>query len=96
MFAQNLSRQYPTACYSVHAPVDPSVMPRVMEIFAKRGLVPTRWHSSICGDRGGELQIDIQMTDLEPGLAERLAASMRQLFCVRSVLTSVKGSALSA
>ena len=28
------------AFFSVHAQVDPGVMPRVLELFAKRGLVP--------------------------------------------------------
>ena len=30
------------ACYSFHAAADPSVMSRVLEVFAKRGLVPNR------------------------------------------------------
>ena len=30
-----------TACFSVHARAEPGVMPRVLELFAKRGLVPS-------------------------------------------------------
>jgi hypothetical protein len=75
-------------CFSVHAPTDPSVMPRVLEVFAKRGLVPSRWHSSVGGAGGEELHIDIQIAGLEPGVGDRLAASLRQLACVETVLTS--------
>ena len=38
-----------TACFSVQAVADPSVMPRVLELFAKRGLIPARWHSDLGG-----------------------------------------------
>ena len=76
------------ACYSVHAPADPSVMPRVLEVFAKRGLVPSRWYSTLDGPGGEELHIDIQVTGLEPGMSERLAKLLRQLVCVETVLTS--------
>src|SRR5690242_20865017 len=52
----------PTACFSVHAKAEPGVMPRVLALFAKRGLVPTSWHSRV---NGGELTIDLQMTGLD-------------------------------
>lgn len=80
------------ACFSVHAATDPSVMPRVLEVFAKRGLVPSRWYSTLDGTRGEELHIDIQIADLEPGMGDRLAQSLRQLVCVETVLTSVPTS----
>lgn len=85
-------RRHPvsTACFSVRAPVDPQVLPRVLEVFAKRGLVPTQWYSSVCGDRDEELQIDIQVAGLEEATGERLAQCLRQLQCVDSVLTSSK------
>ena len=35
-----------TACFSVIATAVPGTMPRVLEIFAKRGLVPARWPSA--------------------------------------------------
>ena len=40
-----------TACFSVHARAEPGVMPRVLELFAKRGLVPSFWQSSTSGAR---------------------------------------------
>ena len=81
------SRQ--TACFSVIATAEPGTMPRVLEIFAKRGLVPARWLSAVAGPRDGEIHIDIQ-------LAERLAQSLRQVVSVQSVLTSEKRVLLSA
>ena len=77
------------ACFSVHARADPSVMPRVLEVFAKRGLVPSRWYSTLDGTRREELHIDIQVAGLEPGMGDRLARSLRQLVCVETVLTSL-------
>ena len=38
-----------TACFSVHAPVDPSIMPRVLDVFLRLGLIPTVWHSRVAG-----------------------------------------------
>ena len=71
-------------------------MPRVLEIFAKRGLVPARWLSAVAGPRDGEIHIDIQLTDADRELAERLAQSLRQVVSVQSVLTSEKRVLLSA
>lgn len=85
-----------TACFSVHGVADASAMSRVLEVFAKRGLVPTRWHSTVGGPDGDELQIDLQVLGLDHALTERLAQSLRQLVCVQSVLTSEKRPAISA
>ncbi len=85
-----------TACFSVTATAESGTMPRVLEIFAKRGLVPSRWLSAVAGPRGGELHIDIQLADADAGLVERLAQSLRQVVSVQSVLTSEKRVLLSA
>jgi hypothetical protein len=83
-----------TYCFAVHAAADPGVMPRVMELFAKRNLVPSRWHSDLTGFGGGlkgdELVIDIQVTGLTPDESDYIARCLRQQVYVQSVLTSVK------
>jgi hypothetical protein len=83
-----------TYCFAVHAAADPGVMPRVMELFAKRNLVPSRWHSDLTGFggdlKGDELVIDIQVTGLTPGESDYIARCLRQQVYVQSVLTSVK------
>lgn len=96
-----LSGSYPvqrrqTACFSVIATAEPGTMPRVLEIFAKRGLVPDRWLCAVAGPRGGELHIDIQLADADGRLVERLAQSIRQVISVQSVLTSEKRALISA
>src|SRR5947209_7389445 len=82
-----------TACFSVHAHAEPGVMPRVLELFAKRGLVPSAWHSTVCGTDQAELTIDIQMRGLGRDLMDYIAACLRQIAFVEVVLTSEKLSA---
>lgn len=87
---------YPTVCFAIAARPGPGVLPRVLEPFAKRGLVPSRCHA-VCGSMGGdELVIDLQIDGLEPALVELIAASLRQIVGVESVLTAEKRYALSA
>ncbi len=79
-----------TACFHVQARAGPSVMPRVMDQFARRGLVPTQWHSSLGGRDGETLLIDLQMRALAPAQVTRIAACLRQIVEVDSVLVSRK------
>jgi acetolactate synthase small subunit len=82
------------ACFSVHARAEPGLMPRVLELFAKRGLVPSSWHSATGGrlENGmeSELTIDIQMRGMAPETADFIAARLRQIPDVELVLTSQK------
>ena len=79
-----------TACFSVQAVADPSVMPRVLELFAKRGLIPSRWHSDLGGRRRDELTIDLQVQGLTDSQRDHTAAILRGMVCVTSVLVSEK------
>ena len=79
-----------TSCFSVHASAEPGVMPRVLELFAKRGLVPSAWHSAVHGTGPAELTIDIQMRGLGRDLIDYIASCMRQIAYVEVVLTSEK------
>ena len=74
-----------SVCFSVQARAEPGVMPRVVELFAKRGLVPHRWHSMVAGEA---LTIDVQIGGLGQDLALYIARSMRQITGVETVLTS--------
>ena len=74
----------PTACFSIHAEAEPGVMPRVLELFAKRGMVPTSWHSRVTT---GELTIDVQMRGLDSATTAYIAACLRQVVSVTTVLT---------
>ena len=79
-----------TACFSVHADAEPGVMPRVLELFAKRGLVPQRWHSAAAGTA---LTIDVQIGGLGRDTVDYIAQCLRQIVGVETVLTSERRAA---
>jgi acetolactate synthase small subunit len=79
-------------CYSVQAAPDVGVLARLLEICAKRGLLPARLHSDFAPERN-ELMIDIQLAGLDAALGEQMALSMRQVVGVLLVLTAVKTAA---
>ena len=89
-----------TACFAVHAACGPSVMPRVLGVFAKRGLVPLQLHGAVCPAAGGgrqqDIHIDIQIAGMEQATAARLAEDLRQMVGVIAVLISRKQYALTA
>ena len=87
------SRSNPVWCFSVFAAPQPGVMPRVLELFAKRGLVPTRFHGDVVGAGADGLVIDLHVAGLDGGGAEHVAASLRGLFDVERVLVATKRSA---
>ncbi len=68
-------------------------MPRVLELFAKRGLVPTRFHGAV---GGSDLSIDIQVSGIAADTAEHIAACLRNIVHVERVLTAVKSRAAEA
>ena len=70
--------------FSIRALAEPGVMPRVLELFAKRGLVPQRWNS-VVSEAG--LGIDVQMTGLDRDMADYIARFMRQIPGVETVFT---------
>ena len=78
------------SCFSIRAEADPGVMPRVLQLFAKRNLVPHRWHSDRHGPGGRDLAIDLQVEGLAPEVADYIARCLRQLHYVDAVLTSEK------
>jgi hypothetical protein len=72
--------------FFVHASAEPGVMPRLLELFAKRGLVPDRWHSALARP-GMTLSIDIEISGLERDTVEYVANCMRQIAGVELVLS---------
>ena len=86
----------PIFCFSIQAAAEPGVMPRVLELFAKRNLVPARWVSHVQApgqgpaQGAGELTIDLQVSGLDPDLTGYLARCLEQIADVRAVLTSEK------
>jgi hypothetical protein len=82
-----------TACFAVQARAEPGILPRVLEPFAKRGLIPAQWHSALAGAAHDELHIEIQLEDVARDLADFIARCLRQIPDVEIVLTSEKGHA---
>ena len=83
------SRSRSTWCFSVFAAPQPGVMPRVLELFAKRGLVPTRFHGDVV-DGGADLVIEVHLDGLDGAAAEHAAQCLRRLVDVERVLVAVK------
>jgi len=80
-----------TAYFFVHAQAEPGVMPRVLELFAKRGLVPSVWHSAVSEADQARLTIEIQMRGLGHEITDYVAACLRQIASVEAVLTFCQG-----
>ena len=76
--------------YVISADADPGLMPRVLQLIAKRGLVPAECHAFT--RRGHEcggptrLTMEVKVGSMEPAAADHVAACLRQLFGVNSVL----------
>jgi acetolactate synthase small subunit len=76
-----------TACFTVTARAAPGVLPRVLEYFAKRGLVPDHFDAR---RNGVHLTIDIQMRDMEQDLAHYIGRCLNEIIEVERVLVSEK------
>jgi len=74
-----------TYVFAVYADADPDVMPRVLEQFAKRNLVPARWYSAV---EAPELHIDVRVEALTETLARHIARALETLVNVRQVVTA--------
>src|SRR5262245_10563270 len=75
-FAEEAIEPAPTYCFSIQAAADPGLLPRVLELFAKRNLVPSRCHAVLSEPEGEELLIDLQVEALAPEEAEHIARSL--------------------
>lgn len=92
-----VSTESSVACFAVRAAADPGVLSRVVELFAKRGLVPKSVHARLAGAaEDGSLLIDVQIDGLDPDTAERIADALRQIVAVERVLTARKRLARAA
>lgn len=81
-----------TACFSVVGVADPNLLHRLLEPFAKRGLIPSRVHAD--SDPEDRLFVDIQVGDMDQDLAGRIGAGLRQVIGVEMVLVSSKAQCI--
>ncbi len=83
-------------CFSVHVEASPSALPRVVEVFALHGHVPSRCHARLDGADGGEaaeLVVDLQMAGISAQDAALIAKRLGRCVMVRDVLWSEKRAA---
>ncbi len=78
------------ACFAVQALADPGLLPRVLELFAKRGLVPERFFAQAEGQGREAVTLDIQVAGFDPQLTDYVARCLRQIPQVTAVLTTEK------
>ncbi len=81
------------ACFSVLSDAEPTTLARVLEVFALREVMPSRFHSVLDPLSGGEasshrLSVDIQVAGLGPDAAAAIARKLAAVVGVRSVLTA--------
>lgn len=81
-----LNSTEPAYRFCVRSAVDPSVLSRVVELFALRDLVPHAVSSRLDGRREPELRIDVDVCGLADNEAEHIARRIDQFMPVISVL----------
>jgi len=81
------------SCFSVEGDADPGLLPRVLELFAKRGLVPERFFAQQGRHGPRSLTIDLQVAGFSAHQRDLVAQSLRQIPLVTAVLTSEKVAA---
>jgi hypothetical protein len=68
--------------FVVFAAPDPGTLSRLVEPFAKRGLIPACLHSRYIDD---EMRVEIEMEGMDAILAAYIGRCLQEIFVVRSV-----------
>ena len=68
--------------FTLQADADPGTLPRVLALFAKRGLVPESLTSRLAGDR---LALEVAVVGMAPAESNHVANCLRQIPTVRRV-----------
>jgi len=80
----------PADHYVISADADPGLLPRVLDLIAKRGLVPAECHAftrrAAAPDGPVRLTVELRVQGLERRTGAHLAACLRGLWPVTSVL----------
>lgn len=83
-------------CFSVSSSADPSALPRIFEVFALLGLVPSRCHLARHDDHPDQLVVDLQVDGLPDGDAQRIAKRLTRVVTVTRVLQSERRASIAA
>jgi acetolactate synthase regulatory subunit len=77
-----LKRNSSTVRYCFEADAEPGVLPRALELLAKRGLVPARVFAQADADL---LSVEIEVEGLAPDTADHVGLSLSQIVGVRHI-----------
>jgi acetolactate synthase regulatory subunit len=81
-------------CFAVAADPSPGLLPRVLELIAKRGLVPLRVHAALEGTPrtpdAEVMTVDVQVAGLDADTAAHVARCLTQLVGVFDVTSSAR------
>jgi acetolactate synthase regulatory subunit len=75
-----LKRNSSTVRYCFEADAEPGVLPRALELLAKRGLVPARVFAQADAD---QLSVEIEVEGLAPDTADHVGRCLSQIVGVR-------------
>src|SRR5215471_3228735 len=75
-----LKRNSSAVRYCFEADAEPGVLPRALELLAKRGLVPARVFAQADAD---QLSVEIEVEGLEPDTADHVGRCLSQIVGVR-------------
>jgi hypothetical protein len=74
--------------FFVSGDASPGLAPRVLELFAKRGLIPDEFHARAAD---GEMSIEIRADGMAEDVAAYIGRCLRQITSVERVLVSRDG-----
>ena len=77
-----LKRNHSTVRYCFEADAEPAVLPRALELLAKRGLLPARVFAQVDDDL---LSVEIEVEGLAPDTADHVGRCLSQIVGVRQI-----------
>ncbi|NQV80567.1 MAG: hypothetical protein HQ495_08430 [Alphaproteobacteria bacterium] len=78
-----------TAVFTIQAAADPGTLPRVIDLFAKHALVPSRWVGS-AHESDANVHLTLEFDGLAESEARALANGLRRILCVDAVVTDMR------
>ena len=80
-----------TLVFTIQAAADPGVLPQAVGLFAKHGLIPSRWVGNAhAGD--SRLFLTIEVDGMADEVVHRLANGLRRILCVETVVTDTRAA----
>ena len=75
-----------TAVFTIQAAADPGVLPEAFGLFAKHGLIPSRWVGNTHA-HDARLFLTVEVDGTADDAARRMATALRRIMCVETVVT---------